>query len=223
MAKMPPRRSEEPIMHLVVDTGLAYRVPKAPPVKLVMPARPAPQSIDAFLHSISRRARLTAELATRDPDAAQDIVQEAMLTLVAKYGNHDPSSWGPLFHRILHSRMMDHFRRETRKRKWFTWLEPLDDAGEEDPWQNIPDRVDNNPVTLLQQADNMDVVLAAVGELPFRQQQAFLLRAWEGYDTAQTAEAMGCAEGSVKTHYFRALNKIRAKLDDIGTTAEDMT
>ena len=188
-----------------------------------MPARPVPQSIDAFLHSISRRARLTAELATRDPDAAQDIVQEAMLTLVAKYGNHDPSSWGPLFHRILHSRMMDHFRRETRKRKWFTWLEPLDDAGEEDPWQNIPDRVDNNPVTLLQQTDNMDAVLAAVGELPFRQQQAFLLRAWEGYDTAQTAEAMGCAEGSVKTHYFRALNKIRAKLDDIGTTAEDMT
>lgn len=210
-------------MHLVVDTGLAYRVPKAPPVKLVMPARPVPQSIDAFLHSISRRARLTAELATRDPDAAQDIVQEAMLTLVAKYGNHDPSSWGPLFHRILHSRMMDHFRRETRKRKWFTWLEPLDEAGEEDPWQNIPDRVDNNPVTLLQQADNMDAVLAAVGELPLRQQQAFLLRAWEGYDTAQTAEAMGCAEGSVKTHYFRALNKIRAKLDGIGTTAEDMT
>lgn len=212
-----------PIMHLVAEAGLAYGVRNAPPVKPAMPARPAPQSIDAFLHGVSRRARLSAELATRDPDAAQDIVQEAMLTLVAKYGNHDPSSWGPLFHRILHSRLMDHFRRETRKRKWFTKLEPLDDAGEEDPWQHIPDRVDNNPITLPQRADNMDTVLAAVGELPFRQQQAFLLRAWEGYDTAQTAEAMGCAEGSVKTHYFRALNKIRAKLDGVGTTAEDMT
>lgn len=210
-------------MHLVAEAGLAYGVRTAPPVKSVMPARPAPQSIDAFLHSVSRRARLTTELATRDPGAAQDIVQEAMLTLVSKYGNHDPSSWGPLFHRILHSRMMDHFRRETRKRKWFTTLAPLDEAGEEDPWQHIPDRVDSNPVTLLQRADNMDAVLEAVAELPFRQQQAFLLRAWEGYNTAQTAEAMDCAEGSVKTHYFRALNKIRAKLDGIGTTAEDMT
>ena len=210
-------------MRLVVDASLAYggATPKqvAPP----MPARPAPNSLDAFLRDVSRRARLTAELATRDREESEDIVQEAMLTLVAKYRNHDPSSWGPLFHRILHSRLMDHFRRESRRKKWFTWLDPMDDAGEEDPWQHIPDQVDTNPVTLLQRADNMDTVLDAVGNLPFRQQQAFLLRAWEGLDTAQTAEVMGCAEGSVKTHYFRALNSIRAKLGNIGTTAEDMS
>lgn len=211
-------------MRLVAETALAYggAIPKqvAPPMSA---SRPAPNSLDAFLRDVSRRARLTAELATRDREAAQDIVQEAMLTLVAKYRDHDPSSWGPLFHRILHSRLMDHFRRETRRKKWFTWLDPLDEAGEEDPWQQIPDRVDMNPVTLLQRADNMDAVLAAVGDLPFRQQQAFLLRAWEGLDTAQTAEVMGCAEGSVKTHYFRALNSIRSKLGAIGTTAEDMS
>lgn len=185
--------------------------------------RPAPNSIDAFLRDVSRRARLTAELATRDREAAQDIVQDAMLTLVAKYRDHDPSSWGPLFHRILHSRMMDYFRRETRRKKWFTWLDSPDEEGLEDPWQQIPETVDSNPVTLLQRADNMDVVLAAVGDLPFRQQQAFLLRAWEGLDTAQTAEVMGCAEGSVKTHYFRALNSIRSRLGAVGTTAEDMS
>ncbi|MDO9621362.1 MAG: sigma factor-like helix-turn-helix DNA-binding protein, partial [Moraxellaceae bacterium] len=86
-----------------------------------------------------------------------------------------------------------------------------------------PETVDSNPMTLLQRADNMDIVLEAVGALPMRQQQAFLLRAWEGYDTAQTAEIMGCAEGSVKTHYYRALNAIRARLGDVGTTAEDLT
>lgn len=185
--------------------------------------RPVENSIDAFLRDVSRRARLTEELATRDREAAQDIVQEAMLTLVAKYRDHDPSSWGPLFHRILHSRMMDHFRRETRRKKWFTWLEPMDDESDEDPIQHIADPLDHNPVTLLQRADNMDVVLEAVKDLPFRQQQAFLLRACEGLDTAQTAEVMGCAAGSVKTHYFRALNSIRARLGAVGTTAEDMS
>lgn len=211
-------------MRLVAIAPLAYGGASLKTVAPAMSAsRPAPQSMDAFLRDVSRRARLTAELATRDRDAAQDIVQDAMLTLVAKYRDHDPSSWGPLFHRILHSRLMDHFRRETRRRKWFTLLDSPDEEGVEDPWQDIPDQVDSNPVTLLQRADNMDVVLEAVGDLPFRQQQAFLLRAWEGLDTAQTASAMGCAEGSVKTHYFRALNAIRARLGAVGTTAEDMS
>lgn len=210
-------------VRLVGDETLPYGVATPRPVPAMTARRPAPNSIDAFLRDVSRRARLTAELATRDREAAQDIVQDAMLTLVAKYRDHDPSSWGPLFHRILHSRMMDYFRRETRRKKWFTWLDSPDEEGLEDPWQQIPETVDSNPVTLLQRADNMDVVLAAVGDLPFRQQQAFLLRAWEGLDTAQTAEVMGCAEGSVKTHYFRALNSIRSRLGEVGTTAEDMS
>lgn len=210
-------------MELVADASLAYGVPIRKKVTPMTASRPAPNSMEAFLRDVSRRARLTAELATRDREAAEDIVQEAMLTLVSKYGKHDPSSWGPLFHRILHSRMMDHFRRETRRRKWMTFLDPIDEDGEDDPIQHLPETVDSNPMTLLQRADNMDVVLEAVGALPMRQQQAFLLRAWEGYDTAQTAEIMGCAEGSVKTHYFRALNAIRARLGDVGTTAEDLT
>jgi RNA polymerase sigma-70 factor (ECF subfamily) len=166
---------------------------------------------------------MTAELATRDREAAQDIVQDAMLTLFNKYGSHDPSSWGPLFHRILHSRMMDHFRRETRRRKWISFIDPIADDDEDDPMQYIPETVDSNPLVLLQRADNTEAVIAAVGQLPLRQQQAFMLRAWEGYDTVQTAEIMGCAEGSVKTHYFRALNAIRASLASAGTNAEDLT
>lgn len=210
-------------MDLAVNSAVAYGVPTFTAPRARMSARPAPNSIDAFLHSVSRRARVTAELATRDPDAAQDIVQEAMLTLVSKYGNHEPASWAPLFHRILHSRLMDHFRRETRRGKWFTRLTPIDDDEEMDPIQSLPDTVDMNPVTLLQRADNMEVVMAVLRNLPLRQQQAFLLRAWEGLDTAQTAEAMGCAEGSVKTHYFRALTKIRDQLATVGTHVEDLS
>lgn len=209
---------------LALDASVAYRDDQFSRNPRAMNTRtPVAATMDAFLRDVSRRARLTAELATRDRDAAQDIVQEAMLTLYTKYSGHDPASWAPLFHRILHSRLMDHFRRETRRRKWVTRLEPFDDDVEDDPIQHIPEVNDSNPVTLLQRADNMDVVMAAVEALPLRQKQAFLLRAWEGFDTAQTADIMGCAEGSVKTHYFRALTAIKAKLGDVGTHAEDLT
>lgn len=183
--------------------------------------RPAPHSMDAFLREAGRRAQRMAEFATRDRDAALDIVQDAMISLVTHYSDRPGEQWGPLFQVILQSRIMDHHRRESRRKKWLTWLAaPLDDA-DNDPWQQIPDTAEQDPVQLLARADDIEIVLRAVEALPLRQQQAFLLRAWEGLDTAQTAAAMSCSEGSVKTHYFRALAAIRGHLQGEQPSGEE--
>ena len=93
------------------------------------------------------------------------------------------------------------------------WLKPPEDDPEADPLADIPEEVSSDPAILLERARDMEAVSAALATLPLRQQQAFMLRVWEGLDTAATAAAMGCGEGSVKTHLSRAMHSLRARLE----------
>lgn len=170
-------------------------------------------NLDGFLASIERRAYRMALLATREHADALDIVQDAMLSLVQHYRSRSHAEWPALFQRILQNRILDWHRRQTRTKRWLTFLKPANEDDEaEDALEQIPDEREHNPPELLARAADMECLLKAVETLPVRQQQAFLLRLWEGFDTAATAAAMECSEGAVKTHYFRALQSVRAAL-----------
>lgn len=171
-------------------------------------------SLDAFLRSVGRRAQIMAEIATRDREAALDIVQDSMLALTSRYRDKPAGEWGPLFQTILQSRIMDWHRTRTRRGRWFAWLTPASDDDDADPWADIPEQASSDPALLLERSRDMDTVLATLADLPLRQQQAFLLRIWEGMDTAATAAAMNCSEGSVKTHLSRAMHSLRARLEE---------
>ena len=176
------------------------------------PAATAAPTLEAFLASVERRAYRSALLTTKKAADALDIVQDSMLQLVDHYADKDADAWPLLFQRILNNKLMDWHRHQQRQRRWFWQPSPLvDEEGEEAELEWLDERADC-PAQLLERARDIETLLAALETLPLRQRQAFLLRAWEGLDVQATAEVMGCGQGSVKTHYFRALASLRQAL-----------
>lgn len=165
-----------------------------------------------FLAEIEGRAFRMAQIATGNREDALDIVQDAMMKLAQKYSAHAKDEWKPLFYSILQTRILDWHRRQTvrnRFRRWFHWDE---DEDTEDLLEQRPASHASAPDVHLQDHEFMESLNAALHQLPLRQQQVFLMRVWEGMDIAETAAAMQCSESSVKTHYARALEKLRAQL-----------
>jgi RNA polymerase sigma-70 factor (ECF subfamily) len=173
------------------------------------------RALDRFLAAIERRAFRVAHIATGDVDEAMDLVQDSMFKLVQRYGTREEAEWGPLFHTILQSRIRDWYRRRKVRNRWRQWFGPgQDEDDQEDPIQTVADQnqlPSDERMAIKQATAALEQALRA---LPLRQQQAFLLRAWEELDVSQTARAMGCSEGSVKTHYFRAVQTLRKVLGD---------
>ena len=171
--------------------------------------------LNNFLASVEKRAYSMALVAVKNPEDALDIVQDVMLTLARKYAQKPADEWRPLFYRILRNRITDWHRKSSVRSRVFGWLSPRNDDGEElDPIENAPGAEQDTPDHRLRMDGARDEIADAVGSLPDRQQQAFLLRVWEGLDVKETAAAMGCSEGSVKTHYSRAVHALRDVLQE---------
>lgn len=179
------------------------------------PTRARSRALNQFLAGVELRAFKIAQAALRHEDDALDAVQDAMLQLARAYSHRPPAEWKPLFYRILENRIRDVQRRRTVRGRVMSWLPVRKGESEEepDPLAQAPSP-EPPPIRKLELEEAMQALEKALDTLPPRQQQVFLLRTLEGLDVAETARAMGCSEGSVKTHYFRALQALRAQLGE---------
>lgn len=172
------------------------------------------EQLSDFLASVERRAYKHAAYAVRDDQAALDIVQDAMTKLAERYGDKPAEEFPMLFQRILQNTILDHFRRQKVRTAHFSLFSSFTSQDDEEfePLDVLQD--DGNasqpptPEATLQQSEILAIIENALQRLPLRQREAFLLRYWEQLDTAQTAAAMGCTEGSVKTHCSRATHTL---------------
>jgi RNA polymerase sigma-70 factor (ECF subfamily) len=162
--------------------------------------------------------------AVRDEEAALDIVQDAMLRLAEKYGHRPAAELPMLFHRIVQNAIRDWFRRQKVRSLWTTLLSSLnpgrDEDDEQDPLETHDSGAHDSPAAHLEQSQVLEVIRQELERLPERQREAFILRYWEELDVADTARAMNCSEGSVKTHCSRAAHALQVALRARGITLE---
>lgn len=174
---------------------------------------------------MERRAFKQCVFSVQDEQAALDIVQDAMLKLAENYAARPAQELPLLFQRILQNGIRDHFRRGKVRSAWTTLWSSLGLTGEDDeadPLETfeVEDQssLPASPADRLEQSQVMAIIEEAVQSLPERQRQAFLLRYWEDFDVSETAKAMGCSEGSVKTHCSRAVHALAKILRSKGVT-----
>jgi RNA polymerase sigma-70 factor (ECF subfamily) len=174
------------------------------------------RALNQFLAGVELKAFKIAQAALRHEDDALDAVQDAMLQLARAYAQRPAQEWKPLFYRILENRIRDMQRRRTVRGRVMAWFPSRGDDDDEEP-DVIAQAAspEPQPVRRLELDEAIKALEKALQGLPRRQQQAFLLRTLEGLDVAGTALAMGCSEGSVKTHYFRAVQALRAQLGEL--------
>jgi len=173
------------------------------------------RQLNQFLAEVERRALRIAEIAVRDRDEALDLVQDAMIKLARSYADRPGDEWPPLFYRILQNGVRDWHRRQKVRNRVMVWFGH--GASRDDDYDlaaTAPDPAGRTPDEQLQTHEAMQRLEVSIQELPGRQREAFMLRTFEGLDVAGTAVAMGCSEGSVKTHYSRAVHSLRDKLGD---------
>jgi len=176
-----------------------------------------------FLKSAEKRAFKRVVYAVRDEDAALDIVQDSMIRLAEKYLDRPPAELPLLFQRILSNATMDWFRRQKVRNahvRNFSEFDTTDDDGD----FNILEALEaldgaagtESAADSVSRAQILLVIEEEIQQLPGRQREAFLLRYWEELDVAETAQVMGCSEGSVKTHCSRAVHALAKALQAKG-------
>ena len=185
------------------------------------------QELSDFLREVERRAFKQTVYAVRDEHLALDIVQDSMFKLADKYPDKPVKEYPMLFQRILQNTMRDFWRRQKVRNIWTSLLSSFGSKNEDgeniDPLDTIDVGDESlNPATQLEGSQTLQLIERALEKLPARQREAFVLRYWEEMSVAETADSMGCSQGSVKTHCSRALRTMASLLEQQGLVSREL-
>jgi len=177
------------------------------------------RELSDFLKSVEKRAFKRSIYHVRDEEAALDIVQDSMMKLAEHYGDKPPAELPMLFQRILSNCTLDWFRRQKTRNALFSNLSDFESSAGDGDFDLLEtfsfaegSQQAESAEDVTRRAQTLRQIEMQILELPARQREAFLMRYWEDMDVAETAAAMGCSEGSVKTHCSRAVQALSKAL-----------
>ena len=170
------------------------------------------EQLNDFLAAEEHKAFTVARISTGNASDALDVMQDAMLAFVSKYADSHEADWRALFYRIVYNKLTDFHRRRNFRQGILRFFKQPDETQESE--QDQFPATGHSPEAALEFENSVTALEQALGQLPLRQQQAVILRAWQGLDTTETATAMQLSAGSVKTHYARGLAKLRELLQE---------
>ena len=183
------------------------------------------QELSEFLKGVEKRAFKRSLYHVRNEESALDIVQDSMMKLAEHYGDKPASELPMLFQRILVNCTLDWFRRSKTRNALFSNMSDFESPGEDGDFDLLEtfaspqdSQQSESAQDLTQRAQTLREIELEIQQLPGRQREAFLMRYWEELDVAETAAAMGCSEGSVKTHCSRAVLALSTALRAKGIT-----
>ena len=193
----------------------------------IFPSRSIPlateKELSDFLKSVEKRAFKRALYHVRNEESALDIVQDSMMRLSEHYGDKPPAELPMLFQRILSNCTLDWFRRQKTRNALFSNMSDFEVAGEDGDFDILEalhsGESSESAEDSTRRAQILREIEIEIQALPTRQREAFLMRYWEEMDVAETAAAMGCSEGSVKTHCSRAVQALSRALTAKGIQA----
>ncbi len=165
--------------------------------------------MNSFFTTIERQAYRMAYISCASHDDALDLVQDAMCRFVDKYGEKPKDEWKPLFYRILKNHINDYHRKQIVRNRWMFWRSGQSEEGDNETILDSAIASTKTPEREAQDKQLYQDVEAALQQLSAKQQHIFLLRAWQELSVKETALAMGCSEGTVKTQYFRATTRLK--------------
>jgi RNA polymerase sigma-70 factor, ECF subfamily len=147
----------------------------------------------------------------RDRESAENITQECFIRAYqARLQFRGDANIGTWLMQIAANLLRNHLR-SGRLKFWRRALRSGVDPADLRDW--VPDRR-GSPETLALAKEQVEAIWKAVARLPERQRTVFLLRFVEDLDLLEIAAITGMKEGTVKTHLFRALQSVRARLEE---------